>query len=387
MAKGLRLNGVSVTVVAALPHYPNGTIPRRYRWRPLVIDRGVEFRVIRTFVPPLPSKGFGRRLLIMMSFMISALFALPLVRKVDAVFASNPQVLAAYPASAFAILHRCPMILNIDDLWPESLYDLGMLESPFGHRVGESIASVAYQLADGLTPISAGYLETLTSKYGIDSTKVHVIPGGVDLDLFATEEGVPTGTGFEVLYVGAFSRAYDFEQVLRAAELLSDEKSVRFVLQGSGELTEQLKSSIARMNLRNVSLRHKIVPRREAARLMLNASALIVPLAGTKNIERGLSSKIYEYQAAGKPIICCSQGVAGEYVYLTGSGVVVVPGDHSALAKCVNYLSNHRRAGEEMGARGRAVVRKDYAVDAVGMSLIRAVKNIRRGLSTSAVDV
>lgn len=377
VAKGLKENGVSVTVVAGVPHYPDGNIPSKYRWKPLVVEDQQGIRVIRTFVPPLPSTGFGRRLILFVCFMLSSLFAYPCVRKATAVFASNPQTLVAFPGALYARLLGAVLILNADDLWPESLYDLGMLKSAAAHGVGDLIARLAYSLVDVITPVSPGYVETLSGKYSIKKSRIQVIPGGVDMKLF--EDGKPrTGAkNFQVLYVGAFSKAYDFDQVLRAAADLIVYPEIKFVFQGAGESATHLKSIVERLSLRNVDVSDHVVSREEAARMMMNSDVLVVPLAGTGNIEKGFSSKIYEYQAAGRPIICCSRGMAGSYVTATRSGIVVEPGNYKAFGEAVEFLFNHRDEATALGERGRMTVRENYAIKAVGRSLIETVENFQ----------
>lgn len=58
VAKGLLLNGCKVTVVAAVPQYPHGKIPKGCRWKPLKVEQVGRMRVLRTFIPLLESKGF-----------------------------------------------------------------------------------------------------------------------------------------------------------------------------------------------------------------------------------------------------------------------------------------------------------------------------------------
>ncbi|MDG6988702.1 MAG: glycosyltransferase family 4 protein [Nitrososphaerota archaeon] len=378
MAKGLVANGVSVTVVAGVPHYPDGKVPSEYRWKPLAVENQRGLRVIRTFLPPLPSKGFGRRLIMFMCFMFTSFFAYPFVRKADAVFASNPQTLVAFPGSVYARLVGGVLVLNVDDLWPESLYDLGMLKSGTGHLVGDLVARTAYSLVDCITPISSGYVETLTEKYSIARSKIEVIPGGVDMRLFDGWNKERDSETFQVLYVGAFSKAYDFDQVLHAAADLAVHPEIRFVFQGAGEMSAHLKSVVKSMGLTNVLVSDNVVPRKEAASMMMSSDVLIVPLAGTGNIEKGFSSKIYEYQAAGRPIICCSRGVAGIYVAATRSGFVVEPGDYKAVAKAVLFLYSHKAEAIRLGTRGRGVVQQNYTMEAVGRSLITLIEALNR---------
>jgi len=156
-----------------------------------------------------------KRVLLFASFVVSSLFALPFVGGVDVVWASNPNVISFYPGLIYRVVKRCPLVQNVDDLWPEALYDLGMSRRSFLARLGEFMAKIAYRLASAITPISPAYVDVITNKYEVDAEKVHVVPAGVDLDRFCYEEkSVKDGDGkFRVLYIVAFSPAYDFDQV------------------------------------------------------------------------------------------------------------------------------------------------------------------------------
>ena len=384
VVKGLLSLGCNVTVVAAVPHYPSGNIPKKYRWSPLVVEYSNNLKVIRTFVLPLASKGFGRRLLLFISFMVSSLFSLPLIRKVDVVWAANPNILSFFPAFLFKLVKGCPVVLNVDDLFVEVVFDLNMIKSSVFRRLAEVISKVAYKASFALTPISLGYVDTIVNKYGIEPKKLHVIPAGVDLHRFNVrkDRNEEESSGeFRVLYIGAFSPAYDFEQVLRAVKLLEGEDKIRIVLQGGGEMAPVLRNKMKELNLKNVELVERIVSREEVAKILMDANALLLPLSGLENIEKGISSKLYEYQAAGKPIICCSSGIPGRYVSDTGSGVVVKPGDYEALAKAVLYLRENRGVAEKLGESGRRYVENNLSVKNIGLKMIAVFNQVLRNPS------
>ncbi len=366
IARGLRLRGNEVTVVSGFPHYPEGNVPKNLRKRALVKENDDGITVIRAYVPPLASKGLLNRLVLFVCFMFTSLFALVYVRHVDGVFASNPQILAAFPAKICGWLFSAPMILNIDDLWPESLSDLGMLGDGLLKRISERIARFAYRVADAIAPISPSYVEHIVTKYGVPGSKVKVIPGGVDVALFQGESGLTQHSKFEVLYIGSFSKAYDFSQVVRAANELRGIEMIRFQLRGQGEMAPTIRREIEKLQIQNVSLTEDLVSRTEAARLMMNANALLLPLSGTENVEKGISSKLYEYQAAGKPIVCCSNGTPGKYVRESGSGLVVRPGDFAGLAAAVLRLYKDAELVSKFGRAGREFVVSRYSIERVG---------------------
>jgi colanic acid biosynthesis glycosyl transferase WcaI len=377
-AKGLLKAGCSVTVVSAFPHYPMGNVPGEYRWKPLSVEYEGKLKIVRTFVPPLASEGFAKRVLLFASFVISSLFALPFAGRADVVWAANPNIIAVFPSLVYKLANRCKIVQNVDDLWPEALYDLGVNRESLFAKIGEFIAKVAYTLSSAVTPISPAYTDVLLEKYGVDSGKIFVVPAGVDPGKFNGKSRRVTKSGkFKVLYIGAFSPAYDFDQVLRAARSLTSFSDIDFVIQGGGELAHYLKCKVKESKLRNVEVVDKIVSRDEVAEIMEDASALLLPLNGVGSIEMGISSKLYEYQAAGKPILCCSSGQPGAYVSQSKSGFVVEPGDSEALAKSIIELKEKPTLASKIGKNGRKYVEKEASVEGLGLKIKELFESIK----------
>jgi glycosyltransferase involved in cell wall biosynthesis len=367
LAKGLAANGCNVTVIAAFPHYPHGNIPPDYKWKPLKVERIGKIKVIRTFMPPIKSEGFFKRLLLLGSFAVSALFAFPFVGKVDAVWASS-----WVPGWAYSRLKKRPLALNMDDLRIEDLVDLGLLvEGSLFVRIAECVYRLFLVKADVVTPISPAYAVTLSEKYCVKPNRIHLVRGGVDLSIFKPNlSNRDSGKKFTVLYSGAFSVAYDFEQIFKAAKIVEESDSdVEFVIQGKGELLSDMTSKVDELKVRNVRIVDKLLSRKEVGELLGQADALILPLVDFKTPYRGMSSKLYEYQAVGKPIICCSRGLPMDYVQKTRSGLVVYPGDYEALAKAVLELKENGRVSQMMGENGRKYVEHEASVEAIGLKM------------------
>jgi len=373
VAKGLMLNGCKVTVIAAFPHYPTGNTPEGYRWKPFHVETFDGLKVIRTFVPPVASQGLVKRLVLFLSFMVSSLFAVPFVGKVDVVWAANPNILSAFPAMFYGLLKGRPVALNVDDLWPEDLCMFGLVKKDsLMLKVAGFVARFAYVKAKLITPISPGYVKVICGKYGVSREKVHVVRAGVDLSKFKAADNSFNSDQrvFRVFYSGAFSVAYDFDQVLLVAKSLENVGGVEFVLQGGGELVDYVKSRVRGLGLKNVKVIDKIVGREKVAKLLGEADALILPLRDFGTPYLGVSSKLYEYQAVGKPIICCASGQPAEYVSETESGVVVEPGDCEALAEAVLYLRENHGAAEKWAERGRRYVENNLSIEKIGLKMM-----------------
>jgi len=378
---GLLSSSCRVTVVAAFPHYPTGNIPQRYRHRLLVVENNAMLKVIRTWVPPLASKGIVNRLVLFISFIVSSLFAFPFVKEIDVVWAANPNIFSVFPAIFYGKVRSCPVVQNIDDPWPDALYDLDFFKRSWLRRVAELVSKFSYISSEALTPISPSYLELLVKKYGINEEKIFIIPAGVDLKRFARARAIlkkrKMETNFTVTYIGSFSIFYDFDQVLKAAELLSTEDNIRILIQGSGELANTIKLKAKMMNLSNIIIMNKIVSREEVARILNDSDALLLPLS-VRARKTGISSKLYEYQAAGKPIICCSTGMPGRYVFETGSGLVVEPGDYEGLARSILYLRDRPGVAEGFGEKGRRYVESNLSVEKIGLKMRKLFEDLTK---------
>ncbi|MEM4169413.1 MAG: glycosyltransferase family 4 protein [Thermoproteota archaeon] len=371
VAKGLSLNGCRVTVIAAFPHYPYGKIPKEYNWKPIKLEFMDNFKVIRTFMPPVRSRGFLRRLLLIGSFAFSALFALPFVGKIDVVWTTS-----WVPGLVYGKLKRKPVALNVDDLTLEDIVYLGLIrKNSFILKIAEWIYRFFYVKADVVTPISPGYIETLEGKYCVKPDRIRVVRCGVDLSKFGLNgpDSIDRDN-FVILYSGAFSVGYDFDQVLLAAKRLESYNDIVFVLQGGGELAEYLKNKVVEFGLKNVVILDKILSRDEVANFLKGAEALLLPLKDYGKPYLGFSSKLYEYQAVGKPIICCAVGQPADYIKDTGSGVVVKPGDFEGLAKAVLFLKQNPDAARKMGLSGRRYVEEHLSIQAIGLELKRVLE-------------
>lgn len=374
VARGLILNGCNVTVVAAAPHYPHGKIPKGYRWRPAKVEQQNGTRIIRTFMPPLESKGFARRILLMTAFAFSSLWALPLVGKTDAVWATS-----WLPGLIYGKVKRRPVTLNVDDLTLEDISSLKLIKKDSVIiRMARAVYRFFYMKGSAVTPVSLGYFDTIALKYGVERSKIHLVRGGVDLTIFKPSAKRPEQSEpFIVLYTGAFSSGYDFDQLLKAAKVVeAKEDGVGFIIQGKGERLNHIESTIRKLNLRNVRLIDKLLSREEVAALMGQADVLVLPLADYGRPYLGMSSKLYEYQATGRPIICCAEGRPAEYVKESDSGIVVKPGNYEELAEAVIQLKRNPNIARTIGKRGRDYVENVASLEAIGSEMKRVLEGL-----------
>ena len=380
VVKGLLRKGCEVKVVAAFPHYPHGKVPVKYKGKPVVPEQAGGAKVLRVWIPSLPHSSVVNRVVLHACFIVSCLFALPFVGGVDVVWAANPNLFCFFPAVVYGFVKRVSIVRNVDDLWPEVFYELGLVRSKLMRKTLDFLAWLSYVVPAAVTPISAGYKRRIVQKYNVCAEKIHVIEVGVDgvepLNLNEGKKGQ-----FVVMYSGVLGLGYDFDVVLEAARILAKDDDIVFVIRGVGELGPRLRRQIRSLNLRNVVLDTSFLPKDKLVALLCSADVFVLPMASASFVDEGLPTKVFEYQAYGKPIICCSGGQPGRYVSETESGVVVKPGDYEALAKAVLYLRENRDVAEKLGASGRRYVENNLSIEKIGLKMMAVFNHVLRNSS------
>jgi len=367
-AIGLRKKGCEVKVVTAFPHYPHGNISPNYRKKALKLEEMDGIKLIRVWIPSLPHNSVVNRMVMHFSFMVTSLFAIPFVGKVDIIWAANPNLFSFLPALVYSFVERKKIIRNVDDLWPEVFYDLGLVNSKLLRKLLDFLAWLSYTVPAAITPISPAYKPRIIKKYKINGNKIHVIEVGVS-DAIVSSYRENEKNGFTVMYSGILGVGYDFEEVLKAAELLREQKDVLFIIRGIGECEHDISSTIKRCGLDNVKLDTNFLSKSQLVSVLRSADVFLLPMKHAKAVEEGLPTKIFEYQALGKPIICSSHGEPATYINSTKSGLVVKPGDSEALAQAILRLYRDKKLAWELGENGRRYACQHLTCEKIGERL------------------
>lgn len=375
VAKGLSREGCSVTVVAAFPHYPLGNVPLHYRHRALIREKMGDINVLRVWIPALPHNSMVNRILLHMSFVVSSLFALPFVGKTNVIWAANPNLFCFFPTVAYSFVKRTLIVRNVDDLWPEVFYEMGLVRSGFIRFLLNLLAFLTYAASAAITPISPGYGHHIIERYHIDSKKIHVVEVGIELFRQPlSNEGKKTQ--FLTMYSGVLGVGYDFITLVKAASVLADREEFVFVVRGIGECEAELKRLIRELGLRNVILKSDFLSESRLRALLQSADAFVLPMNSRPLVDEGLPAKVFEYQAYGKPIICSSNGQAGRYLLETKSGIVVKTGDYGSLAKSIVYLKENPTIAKKMGQSGRRYVEDNLSVEKIGIKMKKVFEDV-----------
>lgn len=356
--------GHKVTVITCCPNFPEGKVYAGYenRWHQVGELNGIRVVRVKTFVAP--NAGRVLRILDFLSYMVTAFFAGLLEPRPDVIVATSPQFFAAVGACALSMLRRLPFVLEISDLWPESIVAVGaMSRSTMIHSLGK-VELFLYRRATRVVTLTSAFKDNLMSR-GIPSDKIDTIINGVDLQRYAPrrrdhalacEWGIAEND-MVVGYIGTLGMAHGLQNVLRAAALVSDTQ-VRFMFVGSGAERAGLIAESERMTLKNVTF----VPA-QPKELMPNAWSICnVALVHLKNaplFRTVIPSKILEAMGMGLPILLVApEGEATRIVRQEKVGLCVPAEDPKELASAVLYLKENHQILDQLSRRSYAAARR-----------------------------
>jgi glycosyltransferase involved in cell wall biosynthesis len=176
------------------------------------------------------------------------------------------------------------------------------------------------------------------------------------LEDFETAASIPWSERENVaIYAGHLTTVRGTREMVEMIELLPADLPARLVLLGDFRVRRveadlRARPGWAKVDYLGFLSRPEMIDRLRRARVGL---ALLHPLP---NHLEAMPNKLFEYMAAGLPIVASDFPLWRELIAQVGCGLVVDPLDPAAIANAVAYLLTHPAEAEAMGRRGRAAV-------------------------------
>lgn len=297
----------------------------------------------------------------------------------DVIIGSSPHLFAALAAQRLAASLHVPFVLEVRDLWPQSLVDLGNVSPRHPVVRGlEAIEKYLYCRAARIISLLPGAAEHMVGK-GADREKVVWIPNGININLVPPVE-LPSNDGaFTVMYAGAHGLANALDALLEAARLVGAEawgKGVRFKFVGDGPEKLKLIKRVEDEGINNVYFEDP-VPRNKIYELLKKANVLWVTLRDSPLYQWGISlNKLYDYLSVARPIVF-GANVALNPVEEAQAGLTVPPEEPHALARAVKELLEMSPEERwQMGLRGREYVEKHHSFQCLADKLETVLENV-----------
>lgn len=284
------------------------------------------------------------RLLRYAIYPIVSIIVILLSTRCDLLVVSSGPLPIVIPAILFSRCCNLPYVLEVRDIWPESAIQLGFVKNKFLIKLFEWLEVTGYKRSKVIIGLSKGICGKILRK---SKRPVAFIPNGVD-DIFFENvfdnKSKKDSSEVRVVYAGScrFNNAinvlFEVARQFEKDQQLSD--NVKFILVGDGPaLRSELYNSTPPSNIVLYGER----PKSEVSRILKACDIALFSQRkasfGDMKMD-GLGNKFFDFLGACLPIVAgvVDGGEQRKYIESSRCGIVVEPGDVSALCKAVKRL-------------------------------------------------
>ena len=381
--------GHQVSVITCVPNVPSGIVYDGFRNRLWPQRENVDgIDVVRVWTYVAANAGGIKRILNFMSYFVSSLFAFVFFcRRPNVILATSPQFFCGWAGVAASWLKWRPFILEIRDIWPESITTVGAMKKGWAIRLLEVLERWMYRSANHIVAVGEGYKNKILEKADV-ADRISVITNGVDLAQFPPQDRSEEflrrwelSNRFVCSYVGTIGMAHGLEVVLRAAKILRDvgRHDIRFCLVGDGAERQRLETAAAADGLKNLICFTGRLDKSEMASVLASSDCLLVHLKKCELFESVIPSKIFEAMAMSRPIIMGVRGESAEIVRRAGCGIDMEPDNERDLVAAVCRLRDDKTYCQSLCQSGRQFVSQKYTRDAFAAEYLELIKQVAFG--------
>jgi colanic acid biosynthesis glycosyl transferase WcaI len=367
LSEELVRRGHRVSVIAAVPHYPTGSVPELFRkhWIQRSSENGVE--IIRVRIPSVKRASMAQRLLQYICYQLGATWA-GIRLRYDAAFVANPALWVWLPFVCLVVLRRKPSIFSVHDVYPDVGVKLGIFRNKWVIAAVAALERYCLNRSSVVRILSESFRPGLHA-LGLLEDKMVLLYDWVDTDLiqplprnnpFARQHNLVER--FVVLYAGNLGLSQGLEHVLTVAEHLADHPDLLFVFVGDGAGREKLVAQSEQRRLSNV-LFLPFQTRERLPEVLASASVSLVTLK--RSLGSGsLPSKTLSGLASGRPLVVSVDENSDTWnlVEKAEAGLCVPPETPPLLADAILTLLKDPNLCERLGRNGRAWAEKNHSL-------------------------
>lgn len=336
--------GCQVTVITCFPNFPKGKVYEGYSNKLYSTEIIEGIKVVRVWSYISENKGFLKRTLDFISFGITS-FIFGLFQKFDVVIGTTPQFFTAISSCFLSFFKRKPWIMEVRDLWPESIVAVNALsKNSFIYRILNKIELFLYKNANGIIVVTDSFKKYINS-YQISNSKIQVIKNGFDMDFVSSKnQDLKNKLGltnkFLVSYIGTHGMAHGLDFILRCAAKLDDE-TFHFLFVGDGAEKNNLVNLSATLNLNNVTFIDSVSKEFISDYLLITDVAL-VNLKKSKLFKTVIPSKIFENIFFNNPILLGVEGESKDLIEKYNVGISYEPENPMSFIKSLKKIKEFK---------------------------------------------
>lgn len=359
--------GNEVHVVTCFPNHPTGIIPDEYKGLKYKYEMMDGIHVHRNYVYATPNKGFIKKTLGHISFMFSSvLISINKIKKPDVIITSSPTFFSIFSGYWYSLIKRAPFVLEIRDLWPAAMIELGVMKKGVITNILEKMELFFYRKSKKLIMVTKSFKENVVSR-GIDVNKVHVITNGVNQEMFYPREKnislinkYELNNKFVISYVGAHGISQNLSTILKVAKSLLSDKDIQFLFIGEGAEKDRLKNIVSEQEISNVTFIDS-QPKEMIPEFYNVSDVCLIPLKNIELFKTFIPSKMFEIMACGVPIVASLEGEAEDILNESKAAEVVKPDNPDEIKQAIIRIKNDKALYGRLKQNGPAFVEQNYS--------------------------
>jgi len=350
--------GYEVTVLTCAPNFPHGKVYKGYKNRIFSREEKDGIKVIRVWTYITANEGFLKRILDYISFAVMASFVGFWIRT-DIIVATSPQFFTAVAGRWLSFFKFRPWIMEVRDLWPESIAAVGAMNEGKVYKFLEWVELRLYKSAKKIIVVTDTFKRKISAR-GIEVSKIDVHKNGVILDLFKPrpkdKELMEANTQFEgkkvFAYIGTHGMAHGLSFILSSLHRLQESlPQAHFLFIGEGAEKENLLNQARELTLENVTFM-PFVPKHEVVRYLSLMDVALVNLKKSDTFKTVIPSKIFEAAALQKPILLGLEGETKGIIESFNAGTCFEPeNEEDFIAQCHIILNKQSYKDYQKGCQ------------------------------------
>jgi len=344
IVKFLREKNCKVDVLTGAPNYPSGKLFEEYK---LDKNKFKNYYGASVFRVPVFLRRDGRQVFLFLnyiSFIISSIFNgffLLRKKKYDVVFsfATSP-LTSSLAAIFFSKIKSCKSFIWVLDLWPDILLELKIIRNTFLYNIVSRISKFIYKNFDYIMSQSESFRKRI-SLYN-NNNNIFFPAWSEDIKYTKKSKNLKYNNdkSFKIVFTGNVGEAQNFDQVIKAAEILKKQNDIKWIIVGSGRELDKIKKVIKEKKIKNFILEGQ----KSLAQINYYhsiADILFISLKSGSALSSTIPGKLQTYLSANKFILGMIEGEAKRIIEDSGIGQCVNPNRPKDLAKKILYLKNH----------------------------------------------